>query len=65
VILGINEEKITIFQWNILVTFNTVMASHSTLKILDLKRSPCTECCMLLLGDSLALEVYTPTFWNT
>jgi hypothetical protein len=33
--------------------------------ILDLKLSPCTECCTLNLGDSPASEFYMPTFRST
>ena len=33
--------------------------------IFDFKLSPCTECCMLFLGDSPASEFYMPTFRDT
>jgi hypothetical protein len=34
-------------------------------EVSDFKLRPCYECCVLSLGDSLALELYGLTFWNT
>ena len=34
-------------------------------RILDFKLSPCSECCVLSLGDSLASEIYMPMFRHT
>ena len=33
--------------------------------LLDFKISPCSKCCILLLGYSPAFEFYVPTFRNT